>query len=141
MNFEIRDKKLLLDMIQASIDYYIEIKSKQQIIFAKVPSDIIDRNFGHIFKEKKISPRVKDAWINAFPIGHSSMSGHNHVGEVWIYYLSTPENCGDLILVDQNKTITPHEGDLFVVPKGQNHKVTENKSKDYRISVAMELIY
>ena len=141
MNFEIRDKKLLLDMIQASIDYYIETGSKQELIFAKVPSDIIDRNFQHIFKEKGISPRVKDAWINAFPIGHSSMAGHNHVGEVWVYYLSTPENCGEIILVDQNKTITPQEGDLIVVPKGENHKVTENKSQDYRISLAMELIY
>jgi len=139
LNFEIRDKKLLLDMIQASIDYYIEIKSKQQLIFAKVPSDIIDRNFQHIFKEKGIDPRVVDAWLNAFPIGHSSMAGHNHVDEVWVYYLNTANNCGNLIL-DKKTVITPLEGDLVVIPKGTTHQVTENKSNEYRISLAMELV-
>lgn len=139
MNFEIRDKKLLLDIIQASIDHHFYNKAKKQIIFAKVPSDIIDRNFGPIFKEKKISPRVKDAWISAFPIGQDSISGHKHVDEVWVYYLNTPENCGELIL-DKQTTITPHEGDLVIIPKGTNHQVTENKSDGYRISLAMELV-
>lgn len=140
MNFEIRDKKLLLDMMQASIDYYYKTKSKDPVIFAKVPSDIIDRNFQGVFKELKIAPRVVDAWLNAFPVGHSSMAGHNHANEVWIYYLNVPKNSGNLILVDQDTEYEPKENDLVVIPKGQNHKVTENKSDGFRISLAVELV-
>lgn len=139
MNFQIRDKKLLMDMIQSSIDYYYETNQKGEIIFADVPKDIIERNFKEKFLEKYKSFRIEHCWINAFPKGHSAMTGHKHDKEVWIYYLDTPENCGDLIL-DEAKTIVAHESDLVIVPKGMNHQVTKNKNEDFRISLAMEIV-
>lgn len=140
MIFEIRDKELLLDMIESSIVYYYDEGLKGEVIFQDVPKDIIERNFKEKIMEKYKSFRIEHCWINAIPKGHSSMEGHRHDKEVWVYYLSTPENCGNLILVDQNKTLTPKENEIVIVPKGELHKVTTNLNDAPRISLAMEIV-
>lgn len=70
------------------------------------------------------------------------------------YYVKTPENCGDLILVDplggqlneivndgnvdgaKYKRLKPEEGKLVFFPGYLLHMVEENKSKETRISIS-----
>jgi uncharacterized protein (TIGR02466 family) len=85
---------------------------------------------------------------NMFPL-HS----HSHCHVASILYLVTPENCGDLLLVDPRgdnnwtervdgnysnlsyERITPKEGLLVFFPGYISHMVEPNKSDKVRVSV------
>lgn len=140
MIFRIKDKELLLHLIQSTIDYHSDDNPKPEIIFQDVPKNIIDRNFKELFVEKYKSFTIERTWINAFPKWNEAMTEHKHEMDVWVYYLKTPPNSGNLILMDQDETIIPFENEIVIVPKGETHRVEKNNSDDYRISLAMEIV-
>jgi uncharacterized protein (TIGR02466 family) len=75
-----------------------------------------------------------------------------------VYYIYTPENCGDLLLVDPRNAplwdrisedkvdgikyqrIKPKNGKLILFPGYVGHMVEQNKSNDTRISLATNII-
>jgi len=56
-----------------------------------------------------------------------------------VYYIDTPENCGELLLTIESEVtnITPQAGRFVFFPPDITHEVTENKSNYERLSVGM----
>jgi len=79
-----------------------------------------------------------------------STERHNHDSSrrsdaiSWVYYVSTPDRCGDLVFVLHDliepAIIKPIEGMLVMFPSYLDHKVTKNLSKDVRISISGNLL-
>lgn len=98
------------------------------------------------------------AWCNVFYPGRM-LKTHCH-GESIIsatYYIKSPENSGDLVLIDplggvnfgwdvtpdmscgKSRSIKPEEGKLVFFPGYLLHMVEENKSKEPRASISMNI--
>ena len=102
-----------------------------------------------------------DSWINVSHTGsfqeyHLHASNHFSV----VYYISVPENSGDIIFrsaetqtdmfplpatvstLAGNKTfsISPEQGDILIFRSNVLHMVSLNKSKEPRVSMAMNFI-
>ena len=62
----------------------------------------------------------------------------------WVYYVSTPERCGELVFHLHDLlppgVIKPVEGMLVMFPSYLDHKVTKNLSRDIRISISGNLL-
>jgi hypothetical protein len=79
-----------------------------------------------------------------------STERHNHNSTMredavsFVYYVKTPERCGDLVFVLGDilppAIIKPTEGTLVLFPSYLDHKVTKNLSKDVRISISGNLL-
>lgn len=83
-----------------------------------------------------------DYWFNEMPPEHIT-DWHRHDVQdeklSGVYYLSTPDNSGDLIFRVNKQTINikPKVNDfVFFLPE-LNHKVEANKSKETRLSIGM----
>ena len=107
---------------------------------------------------------LSNMWANINPPGCSNRT-HIHPNCQWsgVYYVKTPENCGDLIIEDprpgyamtapqqlspykipprllRNVAYMPIAGRLLMFPSFLNHYVDTNKSKETRISVSFNFI-
>jgi uncharacterized protein (TIGR02466 family) len=105
---------------------------------------------------------IERSWINLFRPGMQEAE-HAHEGSVLsaVYYVEAPENCGDLIFQDpitarrahraftrtqaqtqqaaQQISYPPKAGRLLMFESWLPHAVGNNKSRDTRISIAMNL--
>jgi oxalate decarboxylase/phosphoglucose isomerase-like protein (cupin superfamily) len=90
------------------------------------------------------------AWINVKEPGTSiELHGHPDSTFAVTYYIKTPEECGNLVLVDTNtyllggettlKTIKPEAGKLVFFPAYVLHYIEENRSNDLRISLSTDM--
>ncbi len=83
-------------------------------------------------------------WFNAMGHGHTT-TAHRHDDDdellSAVYYVRIPENSGELILSDRNFAthVTPQEGMFAFFPPDMMHEVTENKSKDMRLSLGINI--
>jgi len=81
-------------------------------------------------------------WFNDMPPG-SITEPHTHDDNdellSGVYYIKVPQHSGNLILniKGNKKEITPHEGQLVLFRPNCLHEVTENKSKEKRLSIGM----
>jgi len=81
-------------------------------------------------------------WFNAMYPGHAT-GAHSHDDDdeclSGVYYVTAPENSGDLILHTQEGlfTLTPKAGRFVFFPPEIRHEVSENKSPAFRLSVGM----
>lgn len=81
-------------------------------------------------------------WFNYMPPG-SVTTAHNHDDDKEllsaVYYISTPENSGDIIIQtqDDNIRISPEEGRFIFFKPDMVHEVTENKSSEARLSIGI----
>tara|TARA_R110000803_G_scaffold36765_4_gene79015 strand:+ start:1823 stop:2410 length:588 start_codon:yes stop_codon:yes gene_type:complete len=114
-------------------------------------------------KEKyELEPILGNMWANINYSGGYNKP-HVHPNSLWsgVYYIKTPENCGDLVIDDPkllSKTIAPRRqepgpkhalgeirykpiaGRLIMFPSYLNHCVELNKSDDIRISVSFNFL-
>jgi hypothetical protein len=90
------------------------------------------------------------AWINVKEPGQQiELHGHPDSTFAVTYYVKTPKDCGNLVLVDTNtylqgkettlKTITPQQGKLVFFPAYVLHYIEENRSNDLRISLSTDV--
>lgn len=88
-----------------------------------------------------------------YPNDFFPLHSHSHCHVASVYYVNTPDNCGDLLLVDPRgdnnwtdrvdgkysnvsyEKITPTEGMLLFFPGYLMHMVEPNKSDKMRVSV------
>lgn len=83
-------------------------------------------------------------WFNAMEAGYRTTT-HNHDENdellSAVYYIRVPENSGDLILHNDDKSIRiqPQEGKLVMFAPKVQHEVTANHSSELRLSVAMNV--
>jgi uncharacterized protein (TIGR02466 family) len=102
--------------------------------------------------------RFTRAWCNSFQPG-KLLKPHCHGSSLIAatYYIKTPENSGDLVLIDplggvnfgwttepgmscgKSKSIKPEEGKLVFFPGYVLHMVEENKSKEPRTAISMNI--
>ncbi len=81
-------------------------------------------------------------WFNEMHPSHVTLP-HSHDDDdeklSGVYYLKVPEKSGDLILHDGDElvTIQPEEGKLVLFSASNVHEVTENKSREMRLSIGM----
>jgi len=80
-------------------------------------------------------------WFNAMQPGDKT-ARHNHDEEdellSCVYYITAPQNSGDLLLFDCDETlrVTPEAGKLVLFAPKLAHAVEENRSDQQRLSVA-----
>ena len=74
---------------------------------------------------------------------NESTQSHNHGDSVlsFVYYVSTPANCGNLFFtlepfLPDRQTVECITGMLMIFPSWYPHGVTKNNSDDYRISIS-----
>ncbi|WP_299159121.1 cupin domain-containing protein [uncultured Tenacibaculum sp.] len=78
--------------------------------------------------EKYFSPKiineVNDQYVKLAKIKGEDIPWHNHENEDELFYIVE----GSLLMEIENKpSFTMHKGDLFVVPKGVNHRVSSEE--------------
>ena len=93
------------------------------------------------------------AWLTIQPPGESyQMHVHPNAILTGTYYLNTPEDCGNLVLIDTQEVaispltgavkiidIVPKEGNMVFFPAYVMHEVRKNESKQVRISLTFDL--
>ena len=108
-------------------------------------------------------PVLGNMWANVNPPGGYNRP-HMHPNSLWsgVYYIKTPENCGELKIEDPKSVglmmspkrraknlpeyalrevhYTPVSGKLIMFPSYLNHCVDINKSNDIRISVSFNFL-
>lgn len=98
---------------------------------------------------------VRDCWLNVYD-ENDFQEIHTHIYShiSLVYYVKVPENSGDLfILAPDYLTNTapircsvnsvkymPTESDIIIFKSNVPHRVSPNKSKEHRVSIAMNFI-
>lgn len=96
---------------------------------------------------------IRSAWLNMLPPGESiSMHVHPNSALNATYYLNTPSNSGDIVIINTQEiaenpnsgtarplTIRPKESNLIFFPGYVLHKVEPNNSNEVRISLTFDL--
>jgi len=101
--------------------------------------------------------RVSDLWAHVTPPGRNTQC-HHHLPDhlSCAYYVKTPQDCGNLRLLDDRKyrigepdSTTPNamtghwmevpakEGLMVIFPSWLNHQVSENRANEARVSLSM----
>lgn len=104
----------------------------------------------------------KDAWVNvAMPGDYQEYHQHPMSHFSVVYYVNAPEACGNLILrshaadkdmmplptkntdLPNAKTyfVIPQAGEIVIFRSNQTHMVDKNRSKDPRVSVALNYVF
>ena len=123
---------------------------------------MIDRSVNHFHQQQGLSSFVyiSDLWFNINYYGSSNVP-HTHKGSIWsgVYYIKTPENCGNLGFLNPNLVSTwdipksimdetakdnftqtffvePEKNVLYIFPSWLQHFVDANMSKEERISLS-----
>ena len=123
---------------------------------------MIDRSVNHFHQQQGLSSFVyiSDLWFNINYYGSSNVP-HTHKGSIWsgVYYIKTPENCGNLGFLNPNLVSTwdipksimdenakdnftqtffvePEKNVLYVFPSWLQHFVDANMSQEERISLS-----
>lgn len=77
------------------------------------------------------------AWLNInYPGSYNSSHTHSGCKRSAVYYVKTPEDCGNLIFTNSDKEVEPKPGMLITFDSSAKHAVTPNFSDDTRISFA-----
>ena len=83
-------------------------------------------------------------WFNAMEPGHVTLA-HRHDDDdellSAVYYISVPENSGELILHYKNFTtqVTPEAGMFVFFPPDISHEVSKNNSSEIRLSLGINI--
>lgn len=125
-------------------------------------NSVIEKHVKNYFEElggKDVKFDVVDQWININSF-LSSNTVHHHGGCDFsgVFYVSVPENSGDLVIHNYNAPInniadkfpnashcptghilTPEQGVIIMFPGNTLHSVTTNKSNEDRISIAFNI--
>jgi len=132
--------------------------------FKRLTKALFEAQF-KIFKEEHLDtePYLGGMWANVNPPG-SMNRAHQHPNSLWsgVYYIKTPENCGDLKIEDPRSAASmcfprhkkgtlpsrlfrdisykPEKGKCIMFPSWLTHCVEPNESNDIRISVSFNFL-
>ena len=101
--------------------------------------------------------RISDLWAHVTPPGKNTQAHHHFPDHLsCAYYVRTPENCGNLRLIDDRKyrvsepdsgatdavtgqwvEVPAKEGLMVIFPSWLSHQVGENLSNEPRVSISM----
>jgi hypothetical protein len=82
---------------------------------------------------------VADGWINVNPPGaFNAPHCHPNARIAGVYYVATPEGCGDLELLNgpKRRSLAPQAGMFVLFPADIYHWVCPNKSSELRVSIS-----
>lgn len=158
-----KDKGLILSNVKgwhSDVDLQMNPDYKDIIDFIKASSIEVCKARG---LKDSYFPFIKAAWFNINKKGAFNRK-HTHPWCMFsgVYYVKTPENCGDLIIddpravevhnplpdVDKTKlpiffkpavSIKPVAGRLYIFPSYVPHSVDPNESDEDRISIAFNI--
>lgn len=118
--------------------------------------------FGKAYGIKSSKTVLDDCWFNIAPPGeYQEFHSHQNSHFALVYYVKAPENCGNIVFRSMVETtvhyvpnydetnvlnlnifdITPKEGLMIIFPAHLQHMVKKNKSKQDRISIAMNFSF
>lgn len=127
--------------------------------------EFVEQAAGVYFKEENLfsrnypfNPHMSRGWVSRQNPGES-LPLHDHVGTLLacVYYVNTPQNAGDLLLVDPRggvnwgsltennitgikyKRVTPEAGKMVMFPAYVLHYVETNRSNQPRISLSTNI--
>jgi hypothetical protein len=90
-------------------------------------------------KTAGITEPAKHVWFNVNGKGaHHKWHSHGGASVVGVFYISVPEDSGDIEFRD-GTSIKPHPGMLLIFPAGVEHRVLPNQTAQYRISMAFNI--
>lgn len=137
----------------------MEERSEFKEVFNKVADSVVAISDNVGIDLEKFEIVSGGMWANVSG-QHSSNRVHNHPGCIWsfVYYVQTPNNCGDIIFLDpriqahimyiplkrqyeRDISYTPTPGRLIVFPSWLQHEVRINKSKQKRVSISGNFYY
>ena len=139
------------DLIELDAPYF---KRLQDVILTSVGEAFAE--FENISRPASVNDlpfEMCSAWITVMPPGECYMM-HTHPNAILTgtYYLSTPENSGDLAFIDTQEiaidpvngkakiiNVPPKEGNLVFFPAYLMHEVQKNNSNQVRISMTFDL--
>jgi hypothetical protein len=83
-------------------------------------------------------------WFNYMEPGHITLAhSHDEDDEIYsaVYYVSVPENSGNLIITENNMDIViqPVDGMIVLFPPNLVHHVTKNNSNKARLSLGINI--
>jgi hypothetical protein len=104
--------------------------------------ELLDEARDHARRFMNIDDLQAGCWFNFMPSGAvTSVHSHDDYDELMsaVYYVSVPENSGDLIIHEGDKrhVINPQEGMFVFFPPDVVHEVSRNMSSDDRLSIAI----
>jgi uncharacterized protein (TIGR02466 family) len=94
---------------------------------------------------------LEEVWFNINKKDHyNKYHTHGIHGYSGVYYVKTPENCGDLFFkkrivyhqinhITKEETFKPNEGDVYFWASGFKHKTGVNLSNEDRVSLSFNL--
>jgi uncharacterized protein (TIGR02466 family) len=117
--------------------------------FNNITSKILDYVKKDIFIDTR-KATLTSLWFNINKPGDSNVL-HNHGGARYsgVYYIKTPENCGDLAFTKKDIAdkhnykeykFTPSEGDLYIFRGFIWHRALENSSNEDRVSCSFNIV-
>ena len=126
----------------------------QEVILSSVGEAVADfENISPPASANDLPFEMCSAWITIMPPGERYMM-HTHPNAILTgtYYISTPQNSGDIAFIDTQDmaldpvggtakliSIPPKEGNLVFFPAYLMHEVQTNNSNDVRISITFDL--
>lgn len=89
----------------------------------------------------QIDRKIQRLWININGPGHYNEWHTHYHAKVGVIYLKVPLDSGDIEFrsYDEIYRITPQAGQFLIFPGSLEHRVLENKSNEFRISLAINL--
>jgi hypothetical protein len=104
--------------------------------------DLLDEACDHASHFLNIDDLQAGCWFNFMPGGAvTSAHSHDDFDELMsaVYYVSVPENSGNLIIHEGDKrhVISPQEGMFVFFAPDVVHEVSKNMSSDDRLSIAI----
>jgi hypothetical protein len=104
--------------------------------------ELLDEARDHASRFLNIDDLQAGCWFNFMPSGAvTSVHSHDDYDELMsaVYYVSVPENSGDLIIHDGDKrhVIKPQEEMFVFFAPDVVHEVSRNMSSDDRLSIAI----
>ena len=136
---------------------FLEPEKEFELLWAEIEEKI---NMYHQTTELKGGVRISDMWFNVNYKGSANRQ-HQHSGSIHsgVYYIRTPENCGNICFMHPSQSITwswpnnllvneqnyinssmvsvkPIKNMLLIFPSWSEHSVDTNESDDTRISLS-----
>jgi len=80
---------------------------------------------------------ITKVWVHYMKKG-GFRTPHEHHHPTGLYYAVIPEGSGKMVLLDDNTTVEPVEGDFYLLPKKLKHRITTHESDEIRWAIAFD---
>jgi len=90
-----------------------------------------------ILKKLGLDMEITKVWVHYMKKG-GFRTPHEHGHTTGLYYAIIPEGSGKMVLLDDNTTVEPIEGDFYLLPKDVQHKITTHESDEMRWAIAFD---